>query len=46
MSGTPTVTFSELVQDTIRVHGLHFAVRHYCVKHKLPTWQFRIFSGI
>ncbi len=46
MKGSPTIPFSELVQDTIKTHGLKWAFDFYVKKHGLPTREFRIFAGI
>lgn len=43
MSGKGEVRFSDLVQDTIREHGLAWAAKHYA-KKGLPLWQFLIFA--
>lgn len=41
MSGKPEVPFIELVRDTIRAHGLAWAVAYYY--KRLPAWQARFF---
>ena len=41
MSGKPTIPFTELVRDTIRAHGLRWAVAFYYAK--LPAWEARFF---
>lgn len=46
LKGSPVVPFSWMVQDTIREHGLRWAVEFYCVRHNLPSHEFRIFAGI
>lgn len=46
LSGSLVFPFSEMVRDTIKVHGLRFAVHYYCKKHGLTAAEFRIFSGI
>jgi hypothetical protein len=46
LRGTLGVPFSTLVRDTIREHGLSWAVRYYCKRHKLTGREFRIFAGI
>ena len=44
--GNLVFTFSEMVQDTIKTHGLKFAVQYYVVKHGISGKEFRIFAGI
>jgi hypothetical protein len=44
--GTADVPFSELVQDTIRAHGVKWAFEYYVKKHGLPPRQFQIFAGL
>lgn len=46
MQGKDDIRFSELVQDTIEMHGIKWAFQFYVVKHGLPPRQFRIFAGI
>jgi len=46
LKGHPEVPFSWIVQDTIREHGLSWAVRYFCKKHGLSALEFRIFAGI
>lgn len=41
MKGAPSIPFVELVRDTIRVHGLKFAVQYYF--KRLPAWEARFF---
>jgi hypothetical protein len=44
--GTEDLPFSELVQDTIRVHGVKWAFDYYVRKHGIPARQFKIFAGL
>jgi hypothetical protein len=46
LSGSVVFPFSEMVRDTIREHGLSWAVSYYRGKHGLSAREFRIFSGI
>jgi hypothetical protein len=46
MQGKEIVRFSELVQDTIRAHGVKDAFEFYVKKHGLPPRQFQIFAGL
>jgi len=46
MQGTEDTPFSELVQDTIREHGLKWAFDFYVKKHGLPPRQFKIYAGL
>lgn len=46
MQGTVDVPFSQLVQDTIKEHGIKWAFQYYVVKHGLPPRHFRIYAGI
>jgi hypothetical protein len=39
--GAVNVPFTSMVTDTIKVHGLHWAVEYY-YKHP-PAWQARFF---
>ena len=41
MSGKPNVPFTELVRDTIRAHGLSWAIAYYY--RRLPVWEARFF---
>lgn len=41
MRGKPDLTFISLVQDTIRVHGLHWAVAYY--SKRLTRFEARFF---
>lgn len=44
MHGTPEFPFSTLVADTIREHGLRWAVRYYA--KRLPAWERRFFLNL
>jgi len=46
MQGKGNVRFSELVQDSIKAHGLKWAFNEYVIKHGLPPRQFQIFAGL
>lgn len=46
MQGKDGVTFSELVQDTISVHGVKDAFEFYVKKHGLSPRQFQIYAGL
>lgn len=48
LRATPECPMSWQVQDTIRAHGLSFAVRAYRVRARNPltAFEFRIFAGI
>lgn len=46
MQGSVKVPFSQMVQDTIKQHGIKWAFQYYVVKHGLPPRHFRIFAGI
>lgn len=46
MQGTKQFTFSQMVQDSIRKHGVKWAFQYYVVKHGLPPRHFRIYAGI
>jgi len=46
MQGKGDIRFSELVQDTIKAHGLKWAFNEYVIKHGLPPRQFQIFAGL
>lgn len=46
MQGVPGVPFSELVQDTIKSHGVKWAFDYYVKKKGLPPRQFQIFAGL
>jgi hypothetical protein len=46
MNGVPTVPFSELVQDTIRAHGVKHAFQYYVIKNGLPPRLFQIYAGL
>jgi hypothetical protein len=39
-SGSPVFPFTEMVADTIRAHGLHFAVGFY--SRKLSVFEMRV----
>lgn len=41
LHGTPTITFLDLVRDTIQTRGLRWAVEYY--SQRLPAWQARFF---
>lgn len=41
MRGTPTITFIDLVRDTIRTHGLRWAIAYYA--KRMPMWEVRFF---
>lgn len=46
MQGADGVSFSQIVQDTIREHGVKWAFDYYVKKHGLPPRQFQIFAGL
>ena len=41
LRGAPGVTFTSMVADTIKAHGLAWAVAYYY--KRLPTWEARFF---
>jgi len=46
MQGKGDIRFSELVQDSIKAHGLKWSFNEYVIKHGLPPRQFQIFAGL
>lgn len=36
--------FTDLMRDTIEVHGLAWALRHYA--RRMPAWELRLFARI
>lgn len=44
--GKGSVTLSNLVQDTIRVHGVKWAFNEYVKKHGMPPRHFKIYAGL
>jgi len=47
MSGVVGVYhFDQMVNDTIREHGLLWSYRYYVVKGELKAWEFFLFAGI
>ncbi len=40
MKGTPRIPFSTLFADTVKTHGVDFAIQHYVRKHRMPAWEF------
>jgi len=46
MQGKDDIRFSDLVQDTIRAHGVKDAFEFYVKKHGLPPRQFQIYAGL
>lgn len=46
MTGTEEIPFSELVQDSIKEHGIKWAFNFYVVKHGLPPQHFKIYAGL
>jgi hypothetical protein len=46
MQGKDGIRFSDLVQDSIKTHGLKWAFNEYVIKHGLPPRQFQIFAGL
>ena len=39
MHGTLTITMTELIRDTIEVHGLAWAIAYYY--KRMPVWEAR-----
>ncbi len=40
MNGKGSVRFSDLFADTVSVHGIAWAWRHYVCKHGMADWEF------
>lgn len=43
MKGSQSVRFVELVRDTMREHGVAWAVRYYA--KRLPRWELRFWMA-
>lgn len=41
LRGAPGVTFTSMVADTIKTHGLSWAIEYYY--RRLPAWEARFF---
>lgn len=46
MTGSTSVPFSTMVQDSIKQHGLKWAFNFYVIKHGLPPRHFKIYAGL
>lgn len=46
LHGSLAFPFSQMVQNTIYVHGLSFALDYYCAKHGMSIREFGIFAGV
>lgn len=46
MRGKDNITLSNLVQDTINVHGVKDAFEYYVKKHGMPPRHFQIYAGL
>jgi len=44
MSGSTIFPLVDQIRDTIRVHGLHWAVQYY--SRRLPVWECRFFLRV
>lgn len=46
MQGKGSIRFSDLMTDTIAVHGLLWAYNHYCKRNGMEAWEFFFWAGI
>lgn len=46
MQGKDDVRFSDMLADTVKVHGLMWAYDYYCRKHGMKAWEFFFWTGI